>query len=314
MALRRVGISQPLLHRDDLPGFARDLEALKHANPDAVPDFVELMPQDLGVILGGAPHTPRLRLVRELLLEADLEYTVHTPLQTDLMDLSSLRIQRDVLEASIQFAGEIGASVVVCHAGQRIGPRDARHSLKDQLAAERAALREAGDLAGALGVVIAVENYYPDLPVVRGEVYDYSVWPRELAERISAVDHPAVGLCLDLAHAALSSEAFDFDYSEECATVASLVRHVHIHDNLMKPNLTGQPPVSEHPVYGLGDLHLPPGTGTIPLQDALHRADFTQNPSCCVELLSPDTYTSAPEAIQSTRNLTKLTTREKATV
>src|SRR3712207_8924743 len=42
-------------------------------------------------------------------------------------------------------------------------------------------------------------------------------------------------------------------------------RHLHLHDNLMKTNLTGEPPVSEHLVYGLGDLHLPPGRGTIPV-------------------------------------------------
>ena len=172
------------------------------------------------------------------------------------MDLSAYEAQRGVLEATIRFAGSVGAGVVVCHAGQRIGPRDARHSLRQQLAAERLALRQAGDMAGELGVTIAVENYYPELPVVRGAVYDYSVWPSELAEQISAVDHLAVGICLDVGHAALASGVFGFDYIEECANIAPLVRHVHLHDNLQKTNLTGEPPVSEHPVYGLGDLHL----------------------------------------------------------
>ena len=220
------------------------------------------------------------------------------------MDLTAHDVQRDVLEASLWFANGIGADVVVCHAGQRLGSRDARYSLREQFAAERAALREAGDLARELGVTIAVENYYPELPIVRGVVYDYSVWPSQLAEQVSAVDHPAVGLCLDVGHAALAASAFGFDYFEECAAVAPLVRHIHLHDNLVRTNVTGEPPVSEHPVYGLGDLHLPPGRGTIPLEEMFRQVEFPEDPACCVEL-SPDLYFLAPEALRTARELTE---------
>ncbi len=298
MTFRSVGINQPRAHLDGLSGLAGDLETSKNAGAD----FVEIMPHDLGVILGGGLDAARLRSVRELLLGTDLTYTVHAPLEINLMDLASYAVQRDVLDASLRFAGSIGAGVVVCHAGQRLASRDARYSFKEQLAAERYALREAGERAGELGVTIAVENYYPELPIVRGAVYDYSVWPSELAEQISSVDHPAVGLCLDVGHAALAANVFGFDYLEECAAVAPLVRHVHLHDNLMKTNLTGEPPVSEHPVYGLGDLHLPPGRGVIPLEDLFRRVDFPGNPSCCVELFS-GFYSSAPEALSAAREL-----------
>ena len=233
----------------------------------------------------------RLQPVRELLLKTDLSYTVHAPLEVNLMDLRTHDVQRDVLKASLWFANSIGADVVVCHAGQRLGSRDARNSLREQLAAERVALREAGDLAEELDVTIAVENYYPELPIVLGVVYDYSVWPSELAEQISAVDHPAVGLCLDVGHAALAAGVFGFDYFEECTAVAPLVRHIHLHDNLMRTNVTGEPPVSEHPIYGLGDLHLPPGRGIIPLVEVFRRVDFPEDAACCVEL-SPDLYSA----------------------
>jgi sugar phosphate isomerase/epimerase len=218
------------------------------------------------------------------------------------MDLTSHGLQRDVLDASLGFAKGIGAEVVVCHAGQRVGARDARHSMGDQLSAERCALREAGDLAGELGVTIAVENYYPERPILRGAVYDYSVWPSQLADQISAVDHPAVGICLDVGHAALAAGFFGFDFIEECSAVASLVRHVHLHDTLQRTNLTGEPQVSEHTVYGLGDLHLPPGRGTIPLEDLFRRMDFPERPSCCVEL-SPEGFSLVPEALRAGREL-----------
>jgi sugar phosphate isomerase/epimerase len=308
MAFRSVGINLPHAHLDGVSGLLGSLESLRYLGPD----FVEVWPHQLGIILGGELDPTRLRIVREPLLEANLAYTVHAPHEINLMDLTTRSLQRNVLEASIRFAGEIDAEVVVCHAGRRVGWRDARYSLKDQLAAERAALREAGDVAGELGVTIAVENYYPELPILRGAVYDYSVWPSELAEQIAAVDHPAVGICLDVGHAALAASAFGFDYGVECAAVAPLVRHVHLHDNLGKPNLTGEPADSEHHVYGLGDLHLPPGRGTIPLKDMFQRVDFLENPTCCIEL-SPDLYSLAPEALHAARELRKLAraTRER---
>ena len=218
------------------------------------------------------------------------------------MDPTSPALQRDVLDASLRFAHAIGAEVVVCHAGQRVAARDFRHCMRDQLIDERSALRWAGDLAEDLGLAIAVENYYPELPILRGEVYDYSVWPSELAEQIHKVRHPAVGICLDVGHAALAAGVFGFDYIEECAALAPLVRHVHLHDNLQRTNLTDGPAVSEHTVYGLGDLHLPPGRGTIPLGDLFRRMNFPESPSCCVEL-SPENFSQVPEALQAAREL-----------
>ena len=308
MAFRSVGINLSRPYPNGVRELPDHLEALKEARTD----FVELWPDKLGVILGGELDPARLSPVLELLLDAGLSYTVHAPLEIDLMDPTARDLQRDVLAASLRFAGAVGAEVAVCHAGQRRGKRDAFHSLKDQLASERGALREAGDLAGELGAVIAVENYYPELPILRGEVYDYSVWPSELAGQISAVDHPSVGLCLDVGHAALAARAFGFDFLGECAAVAPLVRHVHLHDNLRKPNLTGEPPASEHPVYGLGDLHLPPGRGTIPLEETLRRIDFPRDPTLCVEL-APELFPLAPDALRAARGLARTvdTTRSR---
>ena len=299
MAFRSVGTNLPRLYLDGARGLAEDLETLKSAGPD----FVEVWPQNLGVILGGSLDTHRLRTAGELLLAAELVYTVHAPLEINLMDLTAHGLQRDVLDASLRFAKGIGAEVVVCHAGQRVAARDARHSMEDQLSAERSALREAGDLAGELGVTIAVENYYPERPILRGAIYDYSVWTSQLAEQIFAVDHPAVGICLDVGHAALAAGFFGFDFIEECGATASLVRHVHLHDNLQRTNVTGEPQeASEHTVYGLGDLHLPPGSGTIPLEVLFRRMDFPESPSCCVEL-SPEHFSLVPEALRAAREI-----------
>jgi sugar phosphate isomerase/epimerase len=298
MVFQSVGTNLSRVYVEGVRGLAEDLAFLKSARPD----FVEVWPQNLGVILGGSLDTSRLRAVGEPLLEADLTYTVHAPLEVNLMDPTSHDLQRAVLDASLRFAHGIGAGAVVCHAGQRLGARDFRHSMREQLLVERSALREAGDFAGELGLTIAVENYYPEQPILRGAVYDYSVWPSQLAEQISRVDHPAVGIFLDVGHAALAARVFGFDFIEECAALAPLVRHVHLHDNLQRTNVTGEPQASEHTVYGLGDLHLPPGRGTIPLGDLFRRMIFPQKPSCCVEL-SPELFSLVPEALHAAREL-----------
>ncbi len=76
-----------------------------------------------------------------------------------------------MLKAAAGFAGRIGATVVACHVGKRATARDARHAFDDQLAAERAALRQAGSLTDGLGVVLAVENPYPEPEVLRSATY-----------------------------------------------------------------------------------------------------------------------------------------------
>src|SRR5918997_6775858 len=77
MAIRSVGINQPWScpSPNGLFGLAGDLESLKGCGVD----FVELMPAELGVILGGDLDPARLRILQEMLLEAGLAYTVHAP-------------------------------------------------------------------------------------------------------------------------------------------------------------------------------------------------------------------------------------------
>ncbi|MGB3681489.1 MAG: sugar phosphate isomerase/epimerase [Rubrobacteraceae bacterium] len=305
MAFRSVGINHP----GNPPDLPATLESLRSAGAD----FVELMMTDLGVIIGGQLDISRLGRISASLSEADLPYTVHAPLEADLMDLGRQTLQKDILLSSVRFAGEVGAGTVVCHAGQRVAPRDAGFRLKDQLAAERAALREIGDTATELGVTVAVENYYPDRHVLRGEVYDYSAWPSDLAEQVAAVDHPAVGICLDVGHAALAASFFGFDYVEECAMAAPLVRHVHLHDNLIKTCESVDPADYGDPIYGVGDLHLPPGSGSIPLAGLFRSLDFPYDPSCCVEL-SPNLFAEAPEAVRAAREFSGLAVPEKIAV
>jgi sugar phosphate isomerase/epimerase len=305
MKFRSVGINLPGVFLGGTAGLAEELERLKAAGAD----FVEVCPHGLGAVLGGRLEERRAAEVAGVLEGLELDYTVHAPHRLNLMDLGSFELHRGALEASVRFAAMIGADVVVCHAGQRVGRRDARHSLREQFAAERDALRRIGELAGNLEVTLAVENSYPEQPVLRGEVYAYAAWPSGLAGQVAAVDNPYVGVCLDVGHAAVASSFFGFDYLAECAAVAPLVRHVHLHDNLMRPETTGGVGygLPERHAYGLGDLHLPPGRGSIPLERVL----IPHRPSCCVEL-APDFAPLAAEAVEAARRVGSASLRRSA--
>src|SRR3712207_864548 len=124
MALRSVGISLPRLFLGGVSALADDLEALKIARPD----FAEVWPDHLGIILGGNLDAGRSQPVRELLLKTDLAYTVHAPLEVNLMDLTAHDVQRDVLEANLWFANSIGADVVVDRKSTRLNSSHANIS------------------------------------------------------------------------------------------------------------------------------------------------------------------------------------------
>lgn len=305
----RIGVNLSHERLADELALAEDLERLWAAGPD----FVEVCPHGLGVILGGRIFEERAKPVEETLREAGHAYTVHAPHSLNLFDLDNLKAERAMLEAAVRFAGRIGAPVVVCHAGKRVAPRDARHLLDDQLAAERSALREAGDLADGLGVVLAVENSYPEPEIIRGTTYAPAAWPSRLAGQVAAVDHPSVGVCLDVGHGAVAASFFGFDFLRECAAAAPLVRHVHLHDNLARPDLSeyGEPRTAERLARGMGDLHLPPGRGTIPLSDLFGRVEFPHRPTCCVELY-PGLRRLAPEAVEGARKLERTAAEERA--
>lgn len=305
MLATSVGTNLTGIYRHSLAALPEELENLARLSPD----FIEVWPELLGAIVAGGLDKTRTDHAKAILLDVNLPYTVHAPMEINLMDTVSGLPHRDMLEASVRFAAGIGASVVVCHAGQRFAKRDALVSFKEQIAAQKQALRKAGDLAGEFGITIAVENYYPDARILAGEVYDPSARPSELAETVADVNHPSVGVCLDTGHAALSASAFGLGFFEECEVVAPLVRHVHVQDNFQRVNLTGEPNVAEHRAFGFGDIHLPPGHGTIPFAELFEKVAFPNAFSYCAELSEEHPHL-AGEALAGARRVVRGVERE----
>jgi sugar phosphate isomerase/epimerase len=119
---------------------------------------------------------------------------------------------------------------------------------------------------------IAVETWMPY------DEYSYAVWPEQLARQVEAIDHPAVGVCLDSGHLLLSAHWFGFDYLAAVERLAPLVNHLHLQD-LFRPysSMPGGP-------LGTGDLHLPPGWGEVPFDDMFSRVDYPRRPVFMVEI------------------------------
>jgi sugar phosphate isomerase/epimerase len=213
-------------------------------------DYVEIPAAGLDVIARGRIIRKRLERVKELLSNYNFRYTVHAP------DVINLKIKTNpwhyrVMEATIEFAGEINAEVVVYHYGEVDHSIDVPERV--QRKTEIVALRELADLAKEKGVVIGVENV--GHPV------------SEVLKLVRAVNHPNVKLVIDVGHLFIVSNYTGIDFYDELKKGLPYAVELHLSDNFGESPQTYQkiPDVEAFCfVYGIGDLHLPIGEGDIP--------------------------------------------------
>src|SRR5205085_4438011 len=158
----------------------------------------------------------------------------------------------------------LSVEVAVVHPGWRVA--GSAEPLAEVLAAEGEVLAALGAQAQDWGGRVAVETWYS----VGASGYSYAAWPEQLAAHVERVAHPAVGACLDFSHLFLASEWFGFDFLDGVRRLAPLASHLHVQDAF------GISADVEVPALGIGDLHLPPGWGTVPLADAFAAGDFVQ--------------------------------------
>lgn len=130
---------------------------------------------------------------------------------------------------AIALAADIGAPLLRVFAGvipEGVGREEARERVA-------AALRVVADEAAARGVTVCVETHD-----------DWSD-PREMAEIMRRVDHPAVATVWDVMHPLRTGGA---TMDEAFAILRPWVRHVHIHDGSARPDRREFVPI------GRGDL------------------------------------------------------------
>ncbi len=254
-------------------------------------DCVELPLYAIDLIAAGRVMPERLKRVKEIASGRALFYTAHGPLRLNLMDQPDLLpMHKDVLKAMLEAAAELGARHFVAHCG---GHPHAAADTAPRYARQRDILAQMGDIAAQGGMVIAVENLF-------GGGSEITLQPSRLAREIEAIGHPAIAACLDVSHAYLQSKRIDADFLDEVAALARHARHVHIHDSygvLAEIHMSHR---AERLAYGLGDLHLPAGKGSIPWDGVFRRCRFPAG-TVFIHELAPPYWPDLPEAIASMR-------------
>ena len=270
-------------------------------------DIAEITAVGLDAVTACRLVPERVDAIREILDGASLTYSLHAPIAVDLMDERHLPLQKRAAVASVKLAAAIGATTVVIHPG-RAHP-DLWASDRDRLLTlEREALREVGDRAGELGLTIAYENISPNARVIEGLETSYSLDPRQLAEQLGALDHPAVAACLDISHARQGATLWGFDMLEACAALAPHIAHVHFSDSTGEPATIASRHKGETQFFGLGDMHAPPGWGAVDF-DALAGVLTVRNGTrIVVELKTNYHHHAAEETLLAARRFAGLLT------
>ncbi|MBP2636843.1 MAG: endonuclease [Firmicutes bacterium] len=236
---------------------------------------VELSPHGVGAIYNGRLDRARLNEVKAVLDRYPFCYTVHGPNPLNLMAKDP--VHRLGFIASLEFTAAVNAEVMVYHAGRYIPEEDFLLVPRDNpTPKERAGmwqqecvlLQEMGQLAGQLGVSIAVENARPYSNI---SDYCYAESLAGLLKMVKEVNHSQVGVTLDTGHAYLAARHYGYDLLQGVSHLASYVRHIHLHDNFGNASTSWERKQYEMASVGRGDMHMPIGWGDVPAREILSR-------------------------------------------
>ena len=276
-AVRGAGFSSAVL--EDIY-FDRLRENLDQAEELGV-DFVELPIFAMDLIAGGRVLQTQMHRLHDALKARSVGYTAHGPIGLNFMQAPEIAARHlTVAKAAIEVAADIGAPHLVLHTGRTTAQTEAE--IEDLYARQREAFASLGDIAAKHSIIIAVENIFPT------KAGEHTALPSRLAREIETINHPNVRGCLDFSHATLTCAAAGVDFLADAKELARVASHLHIHDFFGDPAQFWTFSRSERLAYGLGDLHLPIGWGSIPWAAIME--DFTFQPDVIFNLELPVPY------------------------
>lgn len=253
MRIKGIGINAHPEHTGgEIENLERDLKFFQ----DIGYDHVEIPVDAIDVICCGKLILRQMQDLKAMLNTLKLKYTVHAPGALDLRDVENLEIQKELFRACIEFTAEIGAEIFVYHYNQKTQNPNREQALFD-------GMLEIADYAEDKGVQICVENIEIDTV-------------QNVVDFVKAIGKKSVGMAFDVGHAFLAAKRFGFDFLESVRLAAPYIRHIHVHDNFgefEEARLLGYDQYKLIPyrrllALGKGDLHLPPGWGVVPLDQA----------------------------------------------
>ncbi len=260
---------------------------------------VELPVHGLDAIFNGTLNPDRTRQVMALLSDFDFSYSIHSPNPVNLMDTRDPGLHKAVLLASLEFARQIHAGVVVVHSGRFISEEDfnvtpARSlTVSEQTRMLENEARRLQEIAGQYpDIRIALENARPYLSQ---SPYTYAERLEPLKDQILRVNRDNVKINLDFGHLFMASRFYQFDPVAAVGPVKDLVVHTHVHDNFGGVVHHWEKQQTHQLPFGRGDSHMPVGFGKIPIQAILNLLLPDYDGLLIMELRSrylPDTKTS----------------------
>jgi len=243
-------------------------------------DLVELPAFELALMVDGQIQRGVLNDLKSVCGGRGLSYSMHGPIALNLMDHPGRTgLHLDILKASIEITAEVGARHLVIHTG--ICETGSRAEIDVAYERQRVALDEVAGIAAGHGVVVCVET----LPMERAD--KHTALPSRLAYELTLIDHPNIRCCLDVSHAYINCGFHGRDLLEELAPLAPFAEHLHLHDSFGRPNDVRTVSRAERIAYGLGDLHLPLGWGSIPWEAIFSELDLPKSPVLMLELPPP---------------------------
>lgn len=251
MSIKGVGIDahSPRIN-GDIGLLERDLAHFKKIGFD----YVEIPVDGVDGVINGKLNLENVKKVKEALRKYNLKATTHSPNTLDLRK-DNFNLQKEVFQSSIEFAWELEAKVLVYHGGN-FERRKQEGELQD-IASEREirALKTLSELADKRGVQICLENGALSI--------------KELLTVVKKINRANVGVTYDFGHAFLyySCHGGEKEFLTSIKEALPYLKHIHIHDNFGRANITppGTTYINRLP-FGEGDLHMPPGMGTIPYE------------------------------------------------
>jgi sugar phosphate isomerase/epimerase len=234
-----------------------------------------------------------------LLSDFDFCYSIHSPNPVNLMDTRDPGLHKAVLLASLEFARQIHATVVVVHSGRFIPEEEfnvtpARSlTVSEQTRMLENEARRLQEIARQYpDIRIALENARPYLSQ---SPYTYAERLESLKEQILRIHRDNVKINLDFGHLFMASRFYQFDPVAAVAPVKDLVVHTHVHDNFGGVVHHWEKQQTHQLPFGKGDSHMPVGFGKIPIQAILNLLLPDYDGRLIMELRSrylPDTQTS----------------------
>jgi len=267
-------------------------------------DAVEIPLFTTRVIVNGAINETAMRRFERELCGRGLSYTAHAMLTPNLMDTAErIPAHEAICRANIELTARLGARIMVLHCGLAANAEPG--GLEDAYARQRASLTRLGEFARRHDVLICIETIWN---------FDgrETALPSRLAAEIGAVDHPNVKATLDYAHTALQCALKGADFMTEVAAIAPLSHHLHLNDcfGVERPFPIAFP--AEAVAYGVGDLHLPLGWGSIPWERVLTEPDYPDTDLVLNQELHPTFWHALGDDLAELRRLRGLMQRQQA--